>query len=102
MFRDLILASDIVIKEAMRMCPITTLPLERVVPDGGIRIGEHYIPAGSKIGTATQAIHLNTDIYGDDAAEFKPERWTQAPTEQVRRMDKYFFGVRSRGCWISH
>ena len=74
------------------MCPITTLPLERVVPDGGVTIGEHYIPAGTKIGTATLAIHMNTDIYGDDPAEFKPEPWIQAPAEQVKRMDNCFFG----------
>ena len=77
----------------MRMCPITTLPLERVVPEGGVTIDKHYIPAGIKIGTAAPAVHMNTDIYGEDAAEFNPERWQQASAVQAKRMDKYFFGV---------
>lgn len=77
----------------MRLCPITALPLERVVPKGGIRIGEYFVPAGTKIGTATPAIHLNRDIYGNDAIKFRPERWSQASPAQAKRMDKYFFGV---------
>jgi cytochrome P450 len=35
-----------VIKEALRMHPATGLPLERVVPQGGMSVCDHYIKAG--------------------------------------------------------
>ena len=35
-----------VIKEALRMHPATGLPLERVVPEGGVTMCERFFPAG--------------------------------------------------------
>lgn len=77
----------------MRLCPISTLPLERIIPYGGLNIDQHHIPAGTKIGMATPTIHMNPSIYGHDAATFRPERWMDLDRTKVERMNKYFSGV---------
>ncbi|KAL9619348.1 MAG: hypothetical protein Q9160_006028 [Pyrenula sp. 1 TL-2023] len=93
-----------VLKEAMRLCPITTLPLERIVPDGGVEIGGHHVPAGTKIGVTAPAIHSNPEIFGQDVAQFRPERWLEGDAAQIKVMEKCFFGARiqwskgSRAC----
>ena len=85
-----------VIKEALRMHAATGLPLWRVVPDGGAEISGHFFPAGSVIGVNTWCAHFNTDIFGDDATEFRPERWLDAEQEggeKLKRMDAYYMPV---------
>ncbi|EXJ56365.1 uncharacterized protein A1O5_12632 [Cladophialophora psammophila CBS 110553] len=66
---------DAVFKEAMRCNPFVTIPLERVVPRGGVVIAGKHIPAGTTIGSAAKVIHHNRELYGEDVEEFRPERW---------------------------
>ena len=77
----------------MRLCPITAIPLERIVDKSGMLIGNYNIPAGTTIGTSIPAIHLNHEIFGSDANEFRPERWQDAPKDAVKQMEKAFLGV---------
>ena len=35
----------------------------------------HYVPAGTKIMLSMWAVNNSTELWGPDAAEFKPERW---------------------------
>lgn len=67
-----------VLKEALRMHPATGLPLWRVVPEGGLQFGEHWLPAGTNVGLNSWVAHYNKRVYGDDAHIFRPERWDQA------------------------
>ena len=77
----------------MRLCPITALPLERIVGEGGIGIGNHRIPAGTKIGASIAAIHSDARIFGNDVDEYRPERWHDTPRESLKQMEKAFMGV---------
>lgn len=66
------------IKEALRVHPATGLPLWRVVPEGGAEICGQYFPAGSEVGLNTWVAHYDEDVWGKDAAIFRPERWIEA------------------------
>lgn len=85
-----------VLKEAMRLHAATGLPLWRVVPDCGAEICGVSFPGGTVVGVNTWVAHYNEDVFGKDAAEFKPERWIEGDledSERVKRMEAYYFPV---------
>ncbi|PVH85443.1 cytochrome P450 [Cadophora sp. DSE1049] len=88
-----------VIKEALRVHPATGLPLGRVVPKGGKVIAGQMFPEGSVVGINSWVAHANTNVFGPDAAVFRPERWLESK-EKSTMLDKYFFsfGMGSRTC----
>jgi cytochrome P450 len=51
---------------------------DTVLPRGGGPYGTSLIlvPAGSIVGWYCYSMHRRADIFGDDAEEFRPERWT--------------------------
>jgi cytochrome P450 len=59
--------------------------MEDVVIDGCL------IPKGTTVTVMPAIIHLNPHIWGDDADQFKPSRWTQGP------IDPYAFAAFSQG-----
>ncbi|KIW19386.1 hypothetical protein PV08_03681 [Exophiala spinifera] len=61
--------------ESMRLHPVVGQTLPRVVPAGGLQCGNEYIPAGTVVGVSPYVVGQSTEIWGDDATEFKPERW---------------------------
>ncbi|KAM0424925.1 hypothetical protein ACHAPT_009726 [Fusarium lateritium] len=92
------------IKEGMRLHSATGLPLWRVVPEGGAEVCGRFFPGGSVVGISTWVTHYSEDVFGHDAAEFRPERWLDPSEEQLRRMASYLmpFGVGSRTCIGRH
>ncbi|KAI1064255.1 hypothetical protein LB506_008055 [Fusarium annulatum] len=89
-----------VINEALRCHPAVGLTLERMVPPGGVTLAGYFIPGGSIAGCSPWVIHQDTEVYGDDAAEFRPERWTEATPEQRKKMNSCLlsFGAGARTC----
>lgn len=75
-----------VLKEALRLHPATGLPLWRVVPEGGVQIGDHWLPPGSNVGVNTWVAHYDKNVFGEDAATFRPERWLDAKEESPERL----------------
>jgi cytochrome P450 len=59
------------------------------VPTSGARISGYFLPAGTEVGISQWAVGYNPDIYGEDVALFKPERWSEDlshdPVAQKRR-----------------
>lgn len=68
------------------------MALQRIAPKGGIDIGDCYFPEGTTLSINPWAYHRDKDIWGQDADEFKPERWL---TDDSARLDKHFIPVRS-------
>ena len=87
-------------KEAMRMHPAVGLLLERIVPEGGVTIAGKYIPAGTIIGANPWVVARDKEVYGQDANDFRPERWLEASREQLKLMDRNYlaFGSGARTC----
>lgn len=86
---------DAVVTEGMRMHPATGLVLERLVPEGGIVLAGKQIPAGTVVGINSWVMHANTEVYGQDAQEFRPERWLDSDESHVRDMKRCLMMVSS-------
>ncbi|ROW10049.1 hypothetical protein VPNG_06518 [Cytospora leucostoma] len=67
---------EAVVREALRILPGVSMPLERYVPQGGYRLSDgSLLPEGSILGVNPYLLARNKEIYGEDAEDFRPERW---------------------------
>ncbi|KAK4548038.1 hypothetical protein LTR36_010758 [Oleoguttula mirabilis] len=89
-----------VVKEALRMHPAVGLLMERVVPEGGADVGGVWLSEGTIIGMNSWVAARDRAVYGEDAYEFRPERWLEADEIQLKLMDRNFlaFGAGARTC----
>ncbi|KAL0933453.1 cytochrome p450 pisatin [Colletotrichum truncatum] len=89
-----------VIKEALRIHPAVGLPLERVIPKGGATMAGRFFPEGSVVGINSWVQHRNKALYGEDAEQFRPERWLINDEERLAAMNRNWmpFGMGSRTC----
>lgn len=65
-----------VVKEATRLLPSIVFQLLRHTPENFQVRGEH-IPAGTPVGISPIVQNRDRDIFGEDADEFRPERWLE-------------------------
>ncbi|KAF2152840.1 cytochrome P450 [Myriangium duriaei CBS 260.36] len=79
------------IKESMRIHPGVPMPLERLVPAGGMEVLGYHLPTRTAVGVAPSVINYNKEIFGGDAASFRPDRWVHCSPQQLSAMDRYFF-----------
>ncbi|OAQ97711.1 hypothetical protein LLEC1_03188 [Akanthomyces lecanii] len=100
-----------VIREAMRLYPVLSMSLPRVVPfdGGGLQLHGVYIPPGTTVGCNPVALHRNPDICGPNPDTFYPGRWLvgrDGPDDdnndeaRVRALERYSlnWGGGSRTC----
>lgn len=87
------------IKESLRILPPAPQILARVVPKGGKVIDGHFIPGGVDVTSHPYAVQRDRSLYGDDASEFKPERWmVSEPRTFELEAAQLTFGTGARGC----
>lgn len=90
------------ISETLRHdAPAQTL-LPRITPPHGIYCPDDalYVPGGVEMAASPYIIHRDTDIFGADAADFRPERWLEGNGAAAARMTKYgmWWGYGERKC----
>ena len=92
------------IQETFRVHPASAIQLERVIPPAGANIAGEQIPGGTVVGVSTWATHRNTEVFGQDAKTFRPERWLEASEQRVRLMEKTMlhFGAGNHMCLGKH
>ncbi|EGO22825.1 putative monooxygenase [Serpula lacrymans var. lacrymans S7.9] len=77
---------DAVLKEALRVCPPvhglvrgaledTMIPLSEPIMVGGKETRHVEIRKGSVVHIPIEGLNLSEDLWGPDAAEFRPQRW---------------------------
>ncbi|KAI0413510.1 pisatin demethylase [Xylaria grammica] len=77
-----------VIYEGLRMrAPVPGLNPKAVPPEGDTMHGK-FIPGGTAIGMNTASLFASTANFGDDAALFRPERFTEANEQKRTEMEK--------------
>ncbi|KXG49530.1 Cytochrome P450, E-class, group I [Penicillium griseofulvum] len=102
-----------VVRGAMRCHPAVAMLLERYVPEDGLTLpNRSLVPAGSIVGINPYIVGRNKSVWGDDAEEFRPERWLRdepretedAFQERLLSMNKadLSFGGGSRSCIGEH
>lgn len=74
-----------VMNEGLRIHPAVGISLPRVVPPGGTHLAGHYIPAGNVVGVNAFVVHRDRNVFGEDADEFRPERWLENDTTEMGR-----------------
>ncbi|KAK0733248.1 cytochrome P450-like protein [Lasiosphaeria miniovina] len=91
---------DACVKEAFRLHPAPGLPMERIVPEGGLEIAGHRVRGGTIVGCSAWVIHRNKDVFGTDVEAFQPERWLVDDEQRVKVMNGTMlqFGMGSRTC----
>ena len=91
---------DACIKEAFRLHPAAGLPLERVVPKGGMEICGEHIEGGTIVGCNAWVIHRHPEVFGADVDAYRPERWIEADKEVRAVMEGtlFQFGAGARTC----
>jgi cytochrome P450 len=89
-----------VINESLRTHPAAGLPLERIVPTGGLQTDDTVIPAGTNIGCSAWVLHLDEKIWGHKPECWMPERWIDASSAQKSEMKNslFSFGAGARTC----
>lgn len=90
------------IKENLRMHPPFAGGLVKEVPKGGDTVNGTFIPEGTNVQVCIWGIQRNK-VYGEkpDVDIYRPERWLDADTEQVKQMEKmldFIFGYGRISC----
>ncbi|KAL4816232.1 cytochrome P450 [Aspergillus spinulosporus] len=85
------------IKESLRVFGPVPFGLARVSPKGGLSIGERHFPEGTKLSVNPWVVHYSKELFGQDAAEYNPDRWMG---EETKRIEKYYmpFGHGYNSC----
>ncbi|KAK4125780.1 cytochrome P450 [Parathielavia appendiculata] len=78
------------LKEAMRVRPAVGLNITRLVPPEGAELDGHFFPGGTSIACNGWVLHRDKEIFGQDADDFRPERWLE-DEERARKMERYMF-----------
>lgn len=88
------------LKEAMRVRPAVGLNITRVVPPEGAELDGHRFPGGVTVAANGWVLHRDKEVFGEDAEEFRPERWVESE-EAGRRMERCMFQVSSSSFSVS-
>ncbi|GME58427.1 cytochrome p450 family protein [Neofusicoccum parvum] len=86
------------ILEGMRLHPAVGGLMARVVPEEGLRFEGHFVPGGYEVGTSPWVLHRNKSIYGEDAEDFRPDRWLDEEKKHDMHRYSFVFGGGSRTC----
>lgn len=94
---------DMCVKEAFRLHPAPGLPMERIVPKGGLEIAGRRVQGGTIVGCSAWVLHRDERIFGEDVEAYRPERWeVTGPGDEarVKAMNGTMlqFGMGSRTC----
>ncbi|KAK3634500.1 hypothetical protein LTR56_015228 [Elasticomyces elasticus] len=87
-----------VLHEGLRMYPPLPILVPRVVPDGGMKIDDYWVPGGTVVGVHHYATY-RSEAHFRHANEFRPERWLGDPEFASDHLDTLeVFSVGPRNC----
>ncbi|KAI2779263.1 putative benzoate 4-monooxygenase cytochrome P450 [Daldinia loculata] len=88
---------QMVINETLRIHCTSGIGLPREIPSDseGVHIRGYYFPPGTVLSVPTYTMHHSREIWGDDADEFRPERWEDTTTRQKNAFIPFSTGPRA-------
>ncbi|KAH8653524.1 cytochrome P450 [Xylariales sp. PMI_506] len=89
------------VKEALRIHSPVPMGLPRVIPKGGMTIGERTFLEGTTVSINPWVLHHSKEIWGDDADEWNPDRWL---VDDAAELERFWipFGAGWNGCPGQH
>uniref|UniRef100_A0A7E4V8M5 Cytochrome P450 n=1 Tax=Panagrellus redivivus TaxID=6233 RepID=A0A7E4V8M5_PANRE len=84
---------DVLMKEILRLHPIATSAIARECMES-TTLGNIPIEKGTNVWIDFVTLNKNTEIWGDDASEFRPERFFDVTTEMQNAMVNFGAGPR--------
>jgi len=90
-----------IIKEGLRLWPPVVGLMSKTVPPGGDTFNGIFIPGGTDVGYCAWGVFRNKRFWGEDANEFRPERWFGVGAGKLKEMDDtmaLIFGYGRYGC----
>ena len=90
-----------IIKEGLRLWPPVTGLMSKTVPPGGDSFNGIFIPGGTDVGYCAWGVFRKKSFWGEDANEFRPERWFGVEAGKLKEMDDtmaLIFGYGKYGC----
>ncbi|KAL3256621.1 hypothetical protein ABHI18_007455 [Aspergillus niger] len=93
-----------IVREGLRLHTPVQSTMNRVIGPGGLDLCGRWIHAGTTVGCFLQTSHLNKDVYGTHAREFRPKRWVEVSEEHVKSMEReeLWFGSGKHVCLGQH
>lgn len=86
-----------IFNEVLRLYP-PVAQLKRAV-NKEMKLGELTLPAGVQVYIPTALVHRDPELWGDDAAEFNPERFRDGLSKATKNQVSFFpFGWGPRIC----
>lgn len=86
-----------ILYEVLRLYPPAVYFSRAIQKD--VKLGNLSLPAGIQVSLPILLIHRDQDIWGDDAKEFKPERFSEGVAKATKGQVSYFpFGWGPRLC----
>ncbi|KAF5383993.1 hypothetical protein D9757_006970 [Collybiopsis confluens] len=91
---------DACINEGLRIHSTSALGLPRLVPQGGMTVEGVHFPEGTVLSVPSYTIHRDTEVWGSDIEDFRPERWLDLDQDRKELINKTFnpFSVGPRAC----
>ncbi|RDA85844.1 hypothetical protein CP532_4891 [Ophiocordyceps camponoti-leonardi (nom. inval.)] len=86
-----------VVYETLRHHSTSALGLPRQIPSDseGVTILGRYFPPGTVLSVPTYTLHRDRAIWGEDADDFRPERWEETTQRQKEAFNPFSYGPRA-------
>ncbi|EAW12076.1 cytochrome P450 [Aspergillus clavatus NRRL 1] len=86
------------VRETLRLNPPAPNIFPRYVSEPGLDLYGRFAPAGTEVSGNPWIMQRNPAMYGEDAEEFRPERWLDADKAKVYNKYLFTFGYGARMC----
>ncbi|KAL3462276.1 cytochrome P450 [Aspergillus heterothallicus] len=85
-----------VVRETLRLSSPVPGMTPRIVPEGGVKVQDYFLPEGTIVSITHRTIHDNPDLF-TNPTKFRPERWLG---EKGKALDRWMvaFSKGSRQC----